>query len=62
MLRFLGGANVGLAGFIGQATEFFRLLPTRLGRIQEDLALLLDLSVLIIELVLNVSNCRSTVG
>lgn len=43
VLLFLVAANVALAAIIVPATEFFRLLPTRIGRIQENLAPLLDL-------------------
>jgi predicted PurR-regulated permease PerM len=43
VLLFLLIANVALAAIVVPATEFFRLLPTRIGRIQDNLAPLLDL-------------------
>lgn len=43
VLMFLIVANVALAAIVVPATEFFRLLPSRIGRIQENLAPLLDL-------------------
>lgn len=43
VLLFLIAANIALAAIVVPATEFFRLLPTRIGRIQENLAPLLDL-------------------
>lgn len=43
VLMFLVIANVALASIIVPATDFFRLLPNRIGRIQENLAPLLDL-------------------
>ncbi len=43
VLVFLVIANVALAAIVVPATEFFRLLPSRIGRIQENLAPLLDL-------------------
>ncbi|UVO49395.1 AI-2E family transporter [Sphingomonas sp. SUN019] len=43
VLLFLIAANIALAAIVVPATEFFRLLPSRIGRIQENLAPLLDL-------------------
>ncbi|WP_419722823.1 AI-2E family transporter [Sphingomonas sanguinis] len=43
VLLFLIVANVALAAIIVPATDFFRLLPSRIGRIQDNLAPLLDL-------------------
>nr|WP_245739153.1 AI-2E family transporter [Sphingomonas rubra] len=43
ILFFLVVANVALAAIVVPATDFFRLLPSRIGRIQENLAPLLDL-------------------
>jgi len=43
VLLFLLIANVALAAIVVPATDFFRLLPSRIGRIQENLAPLLDL-------------------
>lgn len=43
VLIFLVIANVALAAIVVPATDFFRLLPSRIGRIQENLAPLLDL-------------------
>ena len=43
VLAFLTLANVVLAAIVVPATEFFRLLPQRLDRIQHNLAPLLDL-------------------
>lgn len=43
VLLFLVVANIAIAAIVVPATEFFRLLPTRLGRIQSNLAPLLDL-------------------
>jgi predicted PurR-regulated permease PerM len=43
VLLFLLVANVAIAAIVVPATDFFRLLPTRLGRIQENLQPLLDL-------------------
>ena len=43
VLLFLLVANIALAAIVVPATEFFRLLPTRIGRIQQNLAPLLDL-------------------
>ncbi len=43
VLLFLVVANVALAAIVVPATEFFRLLPNRIGRIQQNLAPLLDL-------------------
>ncbi len=43
VLLFLLIANVALAAIVVPATEFFRLLPSRIGRIQDNLAPLLDL-------------------
>ena len=43
VLLFLVAANVALAAIVVPATDFFRLLPTRIGRIQENLQPLLDL-------------------
>ena len=43
VLVFLVAANIALAAIVVPATEFFRLLPSRIGRIQNNLAPLLDL-------------------
>ena len=43
VLLFLVAANVALAAIVVPATEFFRLLPSRINRIQANLAPLLDL-------------------
>ena len=43
VILFLAVANIALAAIVVPATEFFRLLPTRIGRIQSNLAPLLDL-------------------
>jgi predicted PurR-regulated permease PerM len=43
VLLFLIVANIALAAIVVPATEFFRLLPTRIDRIQNNLAPLLDL-------------------
>lgn len=43
VLLFLLAANVVVAAIVVPATEFFRLLPRRIDRIQENLAPLLDL-------------------
>lgn len=43
VLLFLVAANIALAAIIVPATEFFRLLPERLDRIQSNLQPLLDL-------------------
>ncbi len=43
ILVFLVAANVAIAAILVPATDFFRLLPTRLDRIQSNLAPLLDL-------------------
>ena len=43
VLLFLVAANVALAAIVVPAIDFFRLLPNRIGRIQENLAPLLDL-------------------
>ncbi len=43
VLLFLVAANVALAAIIVPATDFFRLLPTRIGRIQENLQPLLEI-------------------
>jgi predicted PurR-regulated permease PerM len=43
VILFLVVANVALAAIIVPATDFFRLLPSRIGRIQDNLAPLLDL-------------------
>lgn len=43
VLMFLIVANIALAAIVVPATEFFRLLPTRIDRIQTNLAPLLDL-------------------
>jgi predicted PurR-regulated permease PerM len=43
VILFLLIANVALAAIVVPATEFFRLLPSRIGRIQRNLAPLLDL-------------------
>lgn len=43
VILFLVIANVALAAIVVPATDFFRLLPSRIGRIQANLAPLLDL-------------------
>ncbi|WP_085809600.1 AI-2E family transporter [Sphingomonas sp. TZW2008] len=43
VLLFLVAANVALAAIVVPATDFFQLLPSRIGRIQDNLAPLLDL-------------------
>jgi len=43
ILVFLIAANIAIAAIVVPATDFFRLLPTRLDRIQNNLAPLLDL-------------------
>lgn len=43
VVLFLVVVNVALAAIVVPATDFFRLLPNRIGRIQENLAPLLDL-------------------
>ena len=43
VILFLVVANIALAAIVVPATEFFRLLPSRIGRIQANLAPLLDL-------------------
>jgi predicted PurR-regulated permease PerM len=43
VILFLAIANIALAAIVVPATEFFRLLPTRINRIQANLAPLLDL-------------------
>ena len=43
VVLFLAAANVALAAIVVPATDFFRLLPSRIGRIQANLAPLLDL-------------------
>jgi predicted PurR-regulated permease PerM len=43
ILVFLIAANIAIAAIVVPATDFFRLLPTRLDRIQDNLAPLLDL-------------------
>ncbi|MDP1026072.1 AI-2E family transporter [Sphingomonas sp. KR1UV-12] len=43
LIAFIVVANVALAAIVVPATDFFRLLPTRLDRIQHNLAPLLDL-------------------
>ena len=43
LVLFLVAANVALAAIVIPATDFFRLLPTRINRIQDNLAPLLDL-------------------
>ena len=43
VVLFLVAANIAVAAIVVPATEFFRLLPTRIGRIQHNLAPLLDL-------------------
>jgi len=43
ILVFLVAANIAIAAILVPATDFFRLLPTRLDRIQSNLAPLLDL-------------------
>ena len=43
VLLFLVAANIAIAAIVIPATDFFRLLPTRINRIQANLAPLLDL-------------------
>lgn len=43
VLLFVTVANIALAAIVVPATDFFRLLPTRINRIQANLAPLLDL-------------------
>ncbi len=43
ILAFLLLANIAIAAIVVPATDFFRLLPTRIPRIQENLSPLLDL-------------------
>ncbi len=43
VVLFLGAANIALAAIIVPATQFFRLLPERIGRIRMNIAPLLDL-------------------
>ncbi len=43
LLAFIIVVNIALAAIVVPATDFFRLLPTRLDRIQDNLAPLLDL-------------------
>ncbi len=43
VVAFLVAANVAIAAIVVPATDFFRLLPTRIGRIQHNLAPLLEL-------------------
>ena len=43
VILFLGAANIALAAIIVPATQFFRLLPERIGRIRANIAPLLDL-------------------
>ncbi len=43
VIIFLGAANIALAAIIVPATQFFRLLPERIGRIRMNIAPLLDL-------------------
>lgn len=43
VILFVAAANIALAAIVVPATEFFRLLPLRIGRIQHNLAPLLDL-------------------
>ncbi|HEX8485942.1 MAG TPA: AI-2E family transporter [Sphingomonas sp.] len=43
VLLFLVAANIAIAAIVIPATDFFRLLPTRIDRIQMNLAPLLDL-------------------
>ncbi|MDR6127522.1 putative PurR-regulated permease PerM [Sphingomonas sp. SORGH_AS802] len=43
ILLFLIAVNIALAAIVVPATDFFRLLPSRIGRIQDNLAPLLDL-------------------
>ena len=43
VIVFLVAANVALAAIVVPATDFFRLLPNRIGRIQENLQPILDL-------------------
>ena len=43
ILLFLAAANIAIAAIVVPATDFFRLLPTRIDRIQSNLAPLLDL-------------------
>lgn len=43
LLLFVLAANIALAAIVVPATDFFRLLPTRIGRIQENLQPVLEL-------------------
>jgi predicted PurR-regulated permease PerM len=43
LLSFIVVVNIALAAIVVPATDFFRLLPARLGRIQDNLAPLFDL-------------------
>lgn len=43
VILFLVAANVAIAAIVVPATDFFRLLPTRIGRIQSNLQPLLDI-------------------
>jgi predicted PurR-regulated permease PerM len=43
ILAFVAAANIAVAAIVVPATDFFRLLPTRIDRIQSNLAPLLDL-------------------
>lgn len=43
VLLFIGVANVAVAAIVIPATDFFQLLPKRIGRIQHNVAPLLDL-------------------
>ena len=43
VLLFIAAANVAIAAIVIPATDFFQLLPKRIGRIQHNLAPLLDL-------------------
>jgi len=43
ILAFLAAANIAIAAIVVPATDFFKLLPTRIDRIQSNLAPLLDL-------------------
>ena len=43
ILVFLVAVNIAFAAILVPATDFFRLLPTRINRIQDNLAPLLDL-------------------
>ena len=43
LILFIAAANIAVAAIVVPATDFFRLLPSRIGRIQSNLEPLLDL-------------------